>query len=113
MAELETGTSPNIGQTRSLPESQSSHVHKKPRLDPGGKGKKESKRMKKSKSRNQLPELCSPEDVLRRDIIALLGQDIVDHAFADGSDMDSPFAFHEEVELDVKAVSSTGEYCVP
>ncbi|KAJ4490224.1 tRNA methyltransferase [Lentinula aciculospora] len=66
-----------------------------------------AKRLKKQ--RGHIPEACSPEDVRWKDIVNLLGQEVVDNAIENGSEFDSPFLFKSEVELEVKSVSSNGE----
>ena len=111
--------SPKIGETRPLAESpeplNTAPPQKKPKLDattaPSVKQnlKKLSARQRKKKQREDLPEPCSPDDVLWRDVTALLGKDYVDSVLDDGSDRDSPFEFREEVELEVVALSSGGE----
>lgn len=70
-----------------------------------------SKKVSKSAKRKQkriLPEPYSSEDVLWRDIVALLGDDTVDHALQQGTEWDSPFDFREEVEVEVSTLSSNG-----
>ncbi|KAF8061735.1 S-adenosyl-L-methionine-dependent methyltransferase [Lyophyllum atratum] len=59
--------------------------------------------------KTDLPELCSTEDVLWRDVIAVLGQDVVDKALEEGTEFDSPFEFHQEVELEISSICSSGE----
>ncbi|KAJ3988749.1 S-adenosyl-L-methionine-dependent methyltransferase [Lentinula detonsa] len=66
-----------------------------------------AKRLKKQ--RGHVPEACSPEDVRWKDIVSLLGQDVVNKAVEDGIEFDSPFPFKSEVELEVKTISSNGE----
>jgi tRNA (uracil-5-)-methyltransferase len=67
--------------------------------------KKVTKRQKSKPG--ALPKLCSPEDVLWREIRDVLGAECVDTAFADGTDMDAPIALGE-MELEVVALCSTG-----
>ncbi|KAH6901028.1 tRNA methyltransferase [Coprinopsis sp. MPI-PUGE-AT-0042] len=68
------------------------------------------KRKKDNKKElSKLPELCSAEDVLWKDITTVLGQENVDAALAEGVELDSPFAFKEEVELEVKVLASNGD----
>ena len=68
-----------------------------------------SKRTKKRRQiKRTLPEPYSNEDVLWRDIVSLLGKDVVDKALEDGSELDSPFQFHEEVEVQVSSLCSSG-----
>lgn len=70
-----------------------------------------SKKVSKSAKRKQkrvLPEPYSSEDVLWRDIVALLGDDAVEHALQHGTEWDSPFEFREEVEVEVSTLSSNG-----
>ena len=76
---------------------------------PGPKkdGKKKQSKRQKRKGHN-LPEPCSPEDVLWKDIVLVLGQDVVDEAVEAGSDTESPFAVHDEVEVEVKMLGSNG-----
>ena len=66
-------------------------------------------RKKQKKQKQQLPEPCSAEDVLWRDVISVLGQSEVDLAVEEGSEWDAPFESKTEVELEVSALSSSGE----
>lgn len=71
-----------------------------------------SKKVSKSAKRKQkriLPEPYSSEDVLWHDIVALLGNDTVDHALQQGTEWNSPFDFREEVEVEVSTLSSNGD----
>lgn len=71
-----------------------------------------SKKASKSAKRKQkrvLPEPYSSEDVLWRDIVALLGDDTVGHALQHGTEWDSPFDFRQEVEVEVSTLSSNGD----
>lgn len=73
-------------------------------------GKKQSKRQKKKVQ--SLPESCSPEDVLWKDIVSVLGQEAVDASMEEGNDLQSPFAVHDEVEVEVKILGSNGTYSI-
>ena len=64
------------------------------------------KRTKKPK--RTPPDPGSPQDVISREVVGLLGSDLVAAAEADGLDWESPFGFREEVELTVSSISSTG-----
>lgn len=75
-----------------------------------GLGPKKSKRKSKNK-KPDLPEPCSPEDVLWHEIKSVLGANVVQKAIEDGVEFDSPFAFHQEVEVLVKSLSPGGEFC--
>ncbi|KAG5640537.1 hypothetical protein DXG03_008174 [Asterophora parasitica] len=98
--------SPKAGQVHTL-ELESELPTKKPRLVAK---KSESKRAKKRRTKKtDLPEECSNEDVLWRDVVAALGQDVVDNALEDGTEFDSPFEFKQEVELEVSSICSNGE----
>jgi tRNA (uracil-5-)-methyltransferase len=120
------------GQTRPNPcssSSSSSPIGKKPRLEKHAeapvtdqvqgqsmagttlKGKKTTRkeaRKAKKKGLHIPPEPYSTEDVLWRDVVAVLGQDVVDTAVNEGTEWDSPFEFREEVELIVHSLSSNG-----
>ncbi|KAJ8594394.1 S-adenosyl-L-methionine-dependent methyltransferase [Rhizopogon salebrosus TDB-379] len=72
-----------------------------------GPTKKASKKLKKQK--HLLPEPYSPGDVLWRDVVALLGNDIVEHALRHGTEWDSPFGHRDEVEVEVSKLSSNGD----
>lgn len=73
-----------------------------------GKGKNKSKRKQKDKVPTVEP--YSTEDVVYRDVQALLGEDVVRQAQEDGSDRNAPFERQQEVELVVSALSSNGEH---
>lgn len=116
----------HAGQTRSQPDSESPFpIGKKPRLemsydtiDSVGKklaantslkksAKKEARKAKK-KGQHVLPEPYSTDDVLWRDVISVLGQNIVDNIIEEGTEWNSPFEFREEVEVEVHSLSSNG-----
>lgn len=69
--------------------------------------KKEARKAKK-KGQHVLPEPYSTDDVLWRDVISVLGQDIVDNIIEEGTEWDSPFEFREEVDVEVHSLSSNG-----
>jgi tRNA (uracil-5-)-methyltransferase len=101
-----------IGQVRAPSPPSGAPAAKKPRLAANkGSGPARTTQSKSQKRRaqyNSLPELCSPEDVLWREIKGVLGEDYVDAALADGTDRQSPFEYHQELELQVVAACSTG-----
>ncbi|KAJ7358328.1 tRNA methyltransferase [Mycena albidolilacea] len=101
-----------IGQVRAPSPPSGAPAAKKPRLaankGPGPARTTQSKSQKRRAQYNSLPELCSPEDVLWREIKGVLGEDYVDAALADGTDRQSPFEYHQELELQVVAACSTG-----
>jgi hypothetical protein len=68
------------------------------------------KKKGKRKPRHALPELCAPEDVVARDVAALLGADAVAAAVDAGTEWDAPFApdVKEELTLEVTMFSSNG-----
>ncbi|KAG0703442.1 S-adenosyl-L-methionine-dependent methyltransferase [Suillus ampliporus] len=75
-----------------------------------GSSKKASKlSKKKKKQKHVLPEPYSSGDVLWRDIVALLGNDTVEHALQHGTEWDSPFDHREELEVEVSKLSSNGD----
>lgn len=94
-------SSPHAGQTRPLD-------------DPSASGHRPAKRVRNRKNgpkakHQSLPEPCSPEDVLWKDIVALLGQNSVDNAIAEGSDFEAPFnESWEELEVEIHSLSSDG-----
>jgi hypothetical protein len=64
------------------------------------------KRSKKKKHTTLQPG--SSEDVISREVVALLGEQLVARTEADGAEWSSPFGFREEVELTVSSISSSG-----
>ncbi|KAF7295167.1 S-adenosyl-L-methionine-dependent methyltransferase [Mycena indigotica] len=83
---------------------------KKQKLNPPEKkaAKKNSKRQHRKDQRNSLPEPCSNEDVLWQEIKEVLGEQYVDDALEQGTERDSPFEFHQELQVQIVALSSTG-----
>lgn len=69
---------------------------------------KTSKKASKRKQRDQLPEPCSSDDIIARDVAALLGQETVQSILADGTERSSPFEYGQELELVVSELSSNG-----
>ncbi|EEB91592.1 hypothetical protein MPER_10025, partial [Moniliophthora perniciosa FA553] len=104
-------SSPKTGQVRPLPESESQYPGKRPKVEKDMKSKKFAKKNAKKlkKQRQSLPENCSPEDVQWKDIVNLLGVNVVDSAIEEGTEFQSPFAYHEVLELEVKAICSNGD----
>ncbi|TRM62824.1 S-adenosyl-L-methionine-dependent methyltransferase [Schizophyllum amplum] len=70
---------------------------------------KSSKKQKRKNKGDVAPEPCSPEDVLRLDIVDLLGAETVEGIIAEEAQMTAPFEFKEELEVTVSKLSSTGE----
>ncbi|KAJ7834980.1 tRNA methyltransferase [Mycena olivaceomarginata] len=93
-----------IGQVRAPSPPSGAPAAKKPRLA----ANKGSGPARTTHAIQFAPELCSPEDVLWREIKGVLGEDYVDAALADGTDRQSPFEYHQELELQVVAACSTG-----
>lgn len=84
-----------------------------PALVPGGTSAPPPKLKKQGKKRQKgraPPEACSPEDVLRHDVEALLGAPAVRAAEEEGTEWDAPFGMREEVEVEVKAMASNGAF---
>ena len=82
-----------------------------PLLQPGDKrALSESHRpTRRAKRKKQTPvESGSSEDVISREVLGLLGKELVEKAEADGITWKSPFGFREEVELTVTSISSSG-----
>ena len=82
-------------------------LDKKPRVTPTDAIKLTPQKRGKKKKR-PTPEIGSPEDVISREVVGLLGNQVVARAETDGVDWESPFGFREEVELTVSSISSTG-----
>ena len=66
---------------------------------------------RRKKRKHTPPESGSSEDVIAREVVGLLGSELVAQAEADGLDWVSPFGFREEVELTVSGFSSSGTSC--
>ncbi|KAJ6556644.1 S-adenosyl-L-methionine-dependent methyltransferase [Mycena vulgaris] len=105
---------PSTGETRAPSPPSDAPVAKKPRLEAPKsapqppKAQKQSKSQKRRQQYNALPEPCSSEDVLWREINDVLGEDYVNGALADGTDRQSPFEYHQELEMQVVALCSSG-----
>jgi hypothetical protein len=63
---------------------------------------------RRKKPKRTPPESGSPQDVISREVLALLGNELVAQAEADGLDWESPFGFREEAQLTVSTISSSG-----
>ena len=63
---------------------------------------------RRKKPKRTPPEPGSPQDIVSREVLRLLGSELVAQAEADGLDWESPFGFREEVELTVSSISSGG-----
>lgn len=101
--------SPKVGETRPRPDEEDiKEIHelpssKKRRTDT------DKKRKSRKKGRIPLPEPYSSEDVLWREVKALLGEGVVAEATHDGTDIESPYEFLEEVELEIASLTPHGE----
>ncbi|KAF5389637.1 hypothetical protein D9757_004151 [Collybiopsis confluens] len=62
-----------------------------------------------NKARAHVPEYGSVEDVRRKDVASVLGDETVQKLVQDGGEFESPFTLKAEVEVEVKAISSNGE----
>lgn len=71
--------------------------------------KQRKKASRKRKNKRELPEPCSAEDVISRDVAALLGAEI-EKAVHEGSDWDSPLELQTELEVVVSELSSSGMF---
>lgn len=89
-------------------------LDKKPRVTPPDAALQAGVKLtapKRSKRRKYTPpDFGSPEDVISREVVGLLGNEIVARAEADGVEWESPFGFREEVELTVSSISSSGMF---
>ncbi|KXN80741.1 tRNA (uracil(54)-C(5))-methyltransferase [Leucoagaricus sp. SymC.cos] len=95
--------------TRTSPTSKATSSMKNADLKPiNAKTAPKSKRKLKRK-KPDLPEPCSPEDVLWREIKSVLGAYVVEKAIEDGVEFDSPFSLQQEVEVVVKSLSPSGD----
>lgn len=111
--------SPKLGDVRPRPEASNDElIAKKPRIEkvdaPKAGKKKEGRTFRKNqKAKKALPEPCSADDVMWKDVVALLGKDTIDAAMEGGSEFDSPFEFLEEVELDIVSLCPNGKSITP
>ncbi|KAI0369877.1 S-adenosyl-L-methionine-dependent methyltransferase [Pilatotrama ljubarskyi] len=77
---------------------------------PPSTSKKQPKNKKNKKNARRAPEPYSHDDILSREVIALLGKHYADAAKADNLDWDAPFEQSQQLELTVSCLSpSTGE----
>ncbi|KAH8111434.1 tRNA methyltransferase [Phellopilus nigrolimitatus] len=68
-----------------------------------------SKSAKKHRKKLVNIEPCSRDDIIWREVTGLLGQDTVDSAIEDGTDLQAPFKFREELKVEIQQLSSNGE----
>ncbi|KAF8629011.1 hypothetical protein AX17_005867 [Amanita inopinata Kibby_2008] len=98
-----------IGEVRSLADAEKElPAPKKPRID-AENGKTAGKKKKLRKKDRALPEKCSPADVLWQDIVSVIGREAVDQAQKLENEFDSPFSYHEVLDVKIVSLSSTGE----
>ncbi|KAI0324348.1 S-adenosyl-L-methionine-dependent methyltransferase [Cubamyces sp. BRFM 1775] len=77
---------------------------------PPSASKKQPKQKKNKKNARRVPEPYSHDDILTREVIALLGQEYADAAKAANLDWNAPFEQSQQLELTVSCLSpSTGE----
>ena len=103
---------PKTGEVRALPESESLlPLGKKPRLNGRKSQQNGSKRARIRRQKGSgVPEPYSADDVLWRDIIAVVGQGVVNKAAENETDFDSSFEYHQEVELEIISLCSSGKF---
>ncbi len=70
--------------------------------------KQAAKAARKHRKKIENVEPGTHDDVFWREVRILLGDDAVNAAVEDGTDLESPFRFHDEVELTVLQISSNG-----
>lgn len=75
--------------------------------------KSPSKATRKRQKRLTNIEPCSHDDVHWKEVVNLLGQDVVNKAKEDGTEFDTPFSFLEELELKISCLSSNGQNYIP
>ncbi|RXW16870.1 hypothetical protein EST38_g8982 [Candolleomyces aberdarensis] len=122
MSAVGANTSPAIGQVHVLADSEKElPVPKRQRLGiavvsevDNLKASSATKRDRKRQNRKQkqlekLPEPCSSDDVLWKDIVSVLGGEAIDAAIEEGKDVQAPLVLQEEVELEVKILGSNGD----
>ena len=74
-------------------------------------GNKPSKAKKNKKTARRVPDPFSHDDILTREVIALLGQDYADLLTSEKADWNAPFEQSTQLELTVSRISpSTGEH---
>ena len=87
-------------------------LDKRPRLASPGPalqvGVKSTAPKRSKRKKHAPPDFGSSEDVISREVVGLLGNEVVARAEADGVEWESPFGFREEVELTVSSISSSG-----
>ncbi|KAI0358853.1 S-adenosyl-L-methionine-dependent methyltransferase [Trametes cingulata] len=77
---------------------------------PPSSSKKQPKNKKNKKNARRAPEPYSHDDILSREVIALLGEEYAEAAKADNLDWEAPFEQSQQLELTVSCLSpSTGE----
>ncbi|KAH9891188.1 hypothetical protein C8Q73DRAFT_114143 [Cubamyces lactineus] len=72
---------------------------------PPSTSKKQPKQKKNKKNARRVPEPYSHDDILAREVIALLGQEYADAAKASNLDWDAPFEQSQQLELTVSCLS--------
>lgn len=70
--------------------------------------KQAAKAAKKFRKKIENVDPGTHDDVFWREVRSLLGDEVVKAAIEDGTDLDSPFKFHDEVELTISRMSSNG-----
>ncbi|KAI0641077.1 S-adenosyl-L-methionine-dependent methyltransferase [Trametes meyenii] len=77
---------------------------------PPSTSKKQPNRKKNKKKARRVPDPYSHDDILAREVVALLGQEAVDAATTANLDWDAPFERFQQLELTVTSISpSTGK----
>ena len=87
-------------------------LDKRPRLASPGPtlqaGAKSTAPRRSKRKKHTPPDFGSSEDVISREVVGLLGSEVVARAEADGVEWESPFGFREEVELTITSISPSG-----
>ncbi|KAF8625003.1 hypothetical protein AX15_005601 [Amanita polypyramis BW_CC] len=97
-----------IGQVRALPNSEGGlPVPKKLRIDVDGSRGKGKKKIRKKDL--MMPEKCSSEDVLWKDVVSVLGENLVNQAIQDATEFNAPYETGHVLNVEIVSLSSTGE----
>ena len=87
-------------------------LDKRPRLASPGPtlqaGAKSTAPKRSKRKKHTPPDFGSSEDVISREVVGLLGNQVVARAEANGVEWESPFGFREEVELTITSTSPSG-----
>jgi len=96
------------GASNDIPPSKAQSTPRTTNDDDKRKTKNAARALRKQRKKIESIDPGSHDDVFWKEVALLLGEDIVDTALEDGTDMESPYNLFDEIDLTISRMSSNG-----